>query len=391
MKLAVTLLSGALAAACARTRAVPTAADPTAAATATPPPTATATPTTPPTASATATPAVVPTATPRPADFVTVRGDQFYSRGARFPIKGFNYYPRMHPWRTFNVGEWEPQVTEKELKLGAALGANNVRMFIDFNYSLAGSPIDMPLGALMPNRQYIAHVREFIDIAGQLDLKVQFTLFDSMNWSLYQPENFWMIETYLHALIPQFANDPRILCWDLQNEPDRAIRTVGANIVIPFFQRASQLIRNLDSKQLQTIGWIGRERAKYYPDLDQHLDFWCFHFYDKAANLPELVKFYKTQTTKPVMLQEFGLPTGGPGPGGQNTEADQTAHYARVLTTLEENNMCGSVFWCLNDYPVGLAGDPPITTDHPENHFGVLRLDYSEKPVTRTLRSFWIR
>ena len=266
-------------------------------------------------------------------------------------------------------------------------------MFIDFNYSLTGTKIDAPPTSvgLIPHRQYLANVREFIDIAGRLNLPVQFTLFDSMFWDLYQPQNFWMIETYLYALIPQFANDPRIMCWDLQNEPDRAIRTIGAETVIPFFQRVSKLIRQFDPRQLQTIGWIGRERSKYFPDLDKYLDFWCFHFYDKAANLPDLVKFYKTQTTKPVMLQEFGLPTGGPGPEGQNSEADQANHYDSVLKTLDENQMCGSVLWCLNDYPIGLAGDPPIQTDHPENHFGVLRLDYSEKPVAQILRKYWRR
>lgn len=358
-------------------------------------PTATATSTATPTSTPTVTPSRTPTVTttPRPADFVSVRGDQFFYRGARFPINGFNYYPRAHPWRTFNLGEWEPDVTEKELMLGVSLGANTVRIFIDFNASLTGvltASLPESIGVI-PNRQYLAHVSEFIDLAGRLNLKVQFTLFDGMDWSFYQPEKFWLIETYLYVLISPFVNDPRIMCWDLQNEPDRAIRTVGADIIIPFFQRVSKTIRQLDPRQLQTIGWIGRDRSRYFPDLDKYLDYWCFHFYDKAANLPDLVKFYKTQTTKPVLLQEFGLPTGGPGSDGQNTETDQANHYDSVLKTLEENQMCGSVFWCLNDFPVGLAGNPPIQTDHPENHFGVLRLDYSEKPVTQILRKYWRR
>lgn len=101
------------------------------------------------------------------------------------------------------------------------------------------------------------------------------------------------------------------------------------------------------------------------------------------------MQFYKTQTKKPVMLQEFGLPTGGPGLDGQNTEQDQVTHYETVLATLEANNLCGSVFWCLNDFPIGLAGNPPLKTDSPENHYGVFRLDYSEKPVAALLRDFW--
>jgi endo-1,4-beta-mannosidase len=397
LKFFTIILGNAVMSACARAvdTVAPATITPAPTATRTSTPTATATSTATPTSTPTVTPSRTPTVTttPRPADFVSVRGDQFFYRGARFPINGFNYYPRAHPWRTFNLGEWEPDVTEKELMLGVSLGANTVRIFIDFNASLTGvltASLPESIGVI-PNRQYLAHVSEFIDLAGRLNLKVQFTLFDGMDWSFYQPEKFWLIETYLYVLISPFVNDPRIMCWDLQNEPDRAIRTVGADIIIPFFQRVSKTIRQLDPRQLQTIGWIGRDRSRYFPDLDKYLDYWCFHFYDKAANLPDLVKFYKTQTTKPVLLQEFGLPTGGPGSDGQNTETDQANHYDSVLKTLEENQMCGSVFWCLNDFPVGLAGNPPIQTDHPENHFGVLRLDYSEKPVTQILRKYWRR
>ena len=125
------------------------------------------------------------------------------------------------------------------------------------------------------------------------------------------------------------------------------------------------------------------------PALDKYLDFWCFHFYDKAERLNDLVKFYKAQTAKPVLLQEFGLATGGPGPDGANTEYDQARHYETVLATLEANKMCGSVPWALVDFPIGLAGNPPIQTDSPENHFGFFRLDYSEKPVAAVLRKYW--
>ncbi len=372
------------------TRPAPTAtprpsATPTATATATA--TSTATPTRTPTSTATPT----ATATPRAIDFMTVRGDQFFLRGERFPIRGFNYYPQLHPWKMFNVGEWEPAVTERELRIGASLGANVVRAFIDFNYSIPSSPTPTPLdaNAVTPLAQYVANARGFLDIAGRLNLKVILTLLDSLAFEMYNPANFPLIETYLRALVPQFARDPRIMCWDLQNEPDKAIRTVGDSTVIPFFQRVSKIVRALDPLQLQTIGWIDRARGQYLPALNDYLDFFCFHYYDAVDRLDSLIKFYKTQTRKPVMLQEFGLPTGGPPPEGRYTEMDQVIHYNAVLKILDDNQLCGSVFWCLNDFPIGLAGNPPIKTDSAENHFGVLRLDYGEKPVTQVLRQYW--
>jgi len=332
----------------------------------------------------------MPVAAQEPAPLVTVRGDQFYLRGAHFPIRGFNYYPRLHPWRTFHVGEWEPQVTERELALGANLGANVVRMFIDFNASLDNTKSQQRRDHYWaPIAQYVAHVREFVEIAGRLNLKIIFTLFDGMDWSFYLPQNHWLVDEYLHELVAPFVNDPRILCWDLQNEPDRALRQFNADAVIAFFKHVSEEIRRLDPQHLQTIGWIDRARAQYFAALDRHLDFWCFHFYDKAERMNDLLKFYKTQTTKPVMLQEFGLATGGPGPDGANTEQDQARHYETILAALEANQMCGSVLWALVDFPIGLAGNPPIQTDSPENHFGIFRLDYSEKPVAAVLRKYW--
>ncbi len=351
-------------------------------------PTSTRTPTPVPSATPTVTPTLVPT--PTPPELVTIRGGQFIYRGSRLPIQGFNYYPKMHPWRAFNVGEWEPRVTERELRLGVGLGANTVRIVIDYPFSLPSNreirPGEYSFG---PLPEYVRNIKEFLDIAERLGLLVIVTLFDSMDWTLYQPGYRWIAEEYLKELIPSFVDDPRILCWDLQNEPDRAIVLVSNNAVIPFFQRISTLIRQMDPRHLQTIGWIDRARARYFPDLDPYLDFWCFHFYDKASNLADLVRFYNGKTTKPVLLEEFGLPSGGPGYTGPNAESDQAEHYRSVLTTLQQNGACGSVLWILLDFPIGLAGNPPLQTDSPENHFGIFRLDYTDKPAAPVLRSFW--
>ncbi len=311
--------------------------------------------------------------------------------GQEFPIKGFNYYPRLHPWRTFHIGEWDPGGVEDELKRGVSLGANTVRIFIDYPFSLDRSKTPQakqPL--LVPMPDYIANVRHFLTIAGRLDLKAIVTLFDSMDWKLYQPENHWMAEEYVREFVPSFVGDPRILCWDLQNEPDVAIANIGSTAIIPFFQRISKQIRIMDPRHLQTIGWIDRARGKYFPDMDQYLDFYCFHFYDKAENAANLMRFYKSKTNKPVLLEEFGLATGGPGIDSQRGEDNQVAHFSTIMTALAQNDMCGSVFWTLNDFPVGLAGNPPSPNDSPENHFGVFRTDYSEKPTTAVLRKFWL-
>jgi len=366
---------------------------------------------------------------------VKVSGDQFTLRGERFPIKGFNYYPRLHPWRMFNIGEWDAPATERELRLAAGLGANVVRVFIDHPYSIGVKPLQYPtlapasatspppptpasaspmpsqtptptpppappappqtpsptptLAFVPPMPEYIQNVREFLDIAGRLDLRVILTLFDSLDFAMYQPDNHWIAEEYLKQFIPAFVNDPRVFCWDLQNEPDKAIRTVGEQSVIPFFQRVSAQIRKMDPDHLQTIGWIDRARGRYFSALERYLDFWCFHFYDDVQRLGDLISFYKGVTNKPMLLEEFGLATGGPGADGQHTELDQSLHYSHVYALIEGYKLCGSVFWILLDFPQGLAGNPPTPDDSPENHYGIYRVDYGEKPVAGTVRNAW--
>ncbi|MCL4395472.1 MAG: hypothetical protein M1482_11850, partial [Chloroflexi bacterium] len=110
---------------------------------------------------------------------------------------------------------------------------------------------------------------------------------------------------------------------------------------------------------------------------------------DKIDQLGDLIAFYKGITTKPILLEEFGLATGGPGQDGAHTELDQSLHYSLVYALLQGYALCGSVFWILIDFPKGLAGNPPTPDDSPENHFGVYRLDYSEKPVARAVRYAW--
>jgi endo-1,4-beta-mannosidase len=151
----------------------------------------------------------------------------------------------------------------------------------------------------------------------------------------------------------------------------------------------STVLRNIDSSHLQTIGWIDRAHGKYMHDLENYLDFWCFHFYDKIELLNDLIGFYKSVTTKPILLEEFGLATGGPGDDGRHTELDQSLHYSRVYSLVEGYKLSGSLFWILVDFPKGLAGNPPLPDDSPENHYGVFRLDYSEKLVAGAVRYAW--
>lgn len=142
-------------------------------------------------------------------------------------------------------------------------GKNVVRIFVDYNFSVdLKTPQPTPT-FLAPLPAYVNNVREFLDIAGRLDLKVIVTLFDSLDWAIYQPQNRWIAEEYLKIFVARFINDPRILCWDLQNEPNRALSTLGKEIVIPFFQRLALLTHSLDQNPPRTIGWIDRARALF--------------------------------------------------------------------------------------------------------------------------------
>lgn len=199
-----------------------------------------------------------------PGGFIAASGAQLTRLGRPVVLKGVNYYPQWHPW-----GEmwraWDAPQTARELRQARDdLGINALRVLLPYNYS--GSKT----GAGKVTPTLLGRMAELTQIAGELDMRLLITLFDFQHdfpapGSAAEQANI----AYLQALIAPFANDERILGWDLHNEPDHyaAWRDEGPPVVLGWLARMADVVHGLAPQQLVTVG-MGQHRNLWLPGPD---------------------------------------------------------------------------------------------------------------------------
>ena len=140
-------------------------------------------------------------------------------------VAGFNYHPSyssctFETWRCFDA-----EIFRKELAIGKKFfpGMNSVRLWLSWN-------------AWCRNPQKMTDaLKQTLDICEQLDLKTVPVLFNRWHDSMldcdgiyldhFLPKSSWLQKyglpgrEFTHDLGKKFKDDPRILAWDLCNEP----------------------------------------------------------------------------------------------------------------------------------------------------------------------------
>lgn len=328
-------------------------------------------------------------------EFVKLQGDKFLYQNQLYTIKGFNYYPKEHAWRIFR--DWDKDEVDYELQLGSSIYANSIRTFINYQHSTDNVDYQYDWRTnYHVSASYLENIEAFLALADRHGLKVILSLFDWAFWELFtQNEGQSVAEAYLGELIPKFSNDPRVMAWDVMNQPDVTASLVGANgkrDLAIFLQRISNEIKRLDMNHPITICFGDPSNppvSNIWNDLlagvQPSLDFLSFQNYappDKlSACVRELRKFMK-----PIVTMEFGRHTWSQDPQDPSDEMMQEQYYASVLRTMKNENISGSMFWTLMDFPVehnscNLMCFPVDKGESRENHFGVYRTDYSPKPA----------
>lgn len=131
---------------------------------------------------------------------------------------------------------------------------------------------------------------------------------------LLDPGQHHRLETYVRGIVAAYADDPRVLAWDIWNEPDNgpevalcdpALLAAKADLVAPLLVEAFGWARAAAPRQPLTSGiWLGDWSA---PDLLSPIqraqtassDVISFHNYGVAADFEARVRW----------LQGFGRPT----------------------------------------------------------------------------------
>lgn len=229
---------------------------------------------------------------------------------------------------------------DAELTLAASLGMNAARVYLHdllWAQDAAG---------------FVARIDAYLTVAAGHGIGTMFVLFDSC-WDAYpavgaQPmprrgvhNSGWVqspgmhvladnaqhrrLEDYVRGIVARFRDDPRVLAWDIWNEPDNGPEVAlcdpvelqaKSDLVVPLLRRAFAWSRLEAPSQPLTSGiWFGDWSA---PDLLSPIqrlqtgesDIISFHNYGTAADFGQRVKWLKT-FGRPLLCTEFmARPTG---------------------------------------------------------------------------------
>src|SRR6188508_3426470 len=201
---------------------------------------------------------------------------------------------------------------------------------------------------------------QVLQIAGEYQMKVIFVLFE---WYDQQPKPGSSDEAtnlvYMDGIIKPFAEDDRVLAWDLRNEPDfyPAWGEGMQSEVIDWLGRMALRVRTLDTRHPITVG-VGNYKNLWYMATNGStilglVDFVAFHCYDAGALAGQIAEI-KKRTSKPILLEEMGWPTSpGRDPMPENAlfdEATQSFLYTTMLDASKGADIAGAVQWTLWDY-----------------------------------------
>jgi len=301
--------------------------------------------------------------------------------GKPFRILGFNYLPSDSHWKPLKEYNWSK--VRFELSLGRELGANTVRVFIDYEYAVGNPNYSKDIFTYYHvDQEYLNTFKKLLNICNELGYKVIVTL-DPGYWEFYKPQNTWVIMKFLEEFITPFIDDRTIIAWDLMNEPDINWNMPGAPSIeehLELLMNMALKIRELDKLHLITIGWGRLENAKRLAD---YVDFISFHYYgtnitqewDDIHDVGGLVKSIRELRYygKPLVLSEFGWPVV------QDLGWDESLQakiYDSILhNLLEYEPVAGVLFWTLVDLT--------------EARFGVYSIGYSPRPSAAIINEYF--
>ena len=254
-------------------------------------------------------------------------------------LVGANFVPStaVNQLEMWQAETFDPTTIDRELGYAQSIGMNTMRVFL---HDIAWR--EDPEG-------FYSRVDKYLEIADRHGIKTLFVIFDAVwypnphpgrqpapvpglhnsGWvqspgraCLESPEKQNGLKPYVIGLLTRYKNDPRVLAWDLFNEPDNPNRQAygrdGTKIELDEADKvkfATQLLektfawaREARPSQPVTSGvWLGDYLAKPTPiqrlQLEQS-DIITFHNYDGPEELRKHIEGLK-QLGRPVLCTEY--------------------------------------------------------------------------------------
>lgn len=250
-------------------------------------------------------------------------------------LVGCNYIPgnainQLEMWQESTFSE---KTIAKELGWAASLGMNTVRVYLhDLLYE-------------QDKEGFLKRIAIFLKVAAKHKIKPMFVLFDSCwdpfpalgtqrapkphvhnsGWvqspgyaALKDPAQQPRLEAYVKGVVSRFANDKRVLAWDVWNEPDNMNNPSYLKVelpdkskyVYPLMKKAFAWARSVSPIQPLTSGvwsgdWTQHEKLKPIDKLAiEESDVISFHNYSNAASFENHVKILQ-RYNRPVICSEY--------------------------------------------------------------------------------------
>jgi hypothetical protein len=250
-------------------------------------------------------------------------------------LVGSNYIPAdaINELEMWQAESFDPKRIDLELGWAESIGMNTMRVFLH----------DLPWQ--QDPEGFRKRIDTFLQIAAKHHIKPLFVLFDSCwdpdpklgkqreprpgvhnsGWvqspgakALQDPAQVPRLEKYVKGVVGAFANDPRILGWDIWNEPDNGnsseLKDFKAEtkiaIVLLLLPRAFEWARAMQPVQPLTSGvWKGDWSAPGKLSLMEKIqialsDVISFHNYDKPEEFEKRVLWLQ-QFHRPILCTEY--------------------------------------------------------------------------------------
>lgn len=233
-------------------------------------------------------------------------------------LVGCNYIPynAVNELEMWQSDTWSPEVIDRELSWAQSLGMNIVRVFLHnlaYEQDTAG---------------YFQRIDHFLQLADQHHIKVMFVLFDSC-WNddpvsgpqpepkigvhnsgwlrcpgskmLFDPTTWHRLEAYTKDTVKRFSDDPRVLVWDLFNEPSNSGYT---DAVMPLLEKTFEWAREATPLQPITSGWwIDHSLSNEF--MFANSDIITFHNYLEPLHLERQIVELQQRFQRPVICTEY--------------------------------------------------------------------------------------
>ena len=235
-------------------------------------------------------------------------------------LAGFNYIPAtaINTTEMWQADTFDPQTSDAELALAEQAGFNCARVFLQ---CLVWE--NDPKG-------FESRLDQYLSIAKRHGLRTLFVLFDDCAFSTMtepfpgkQPDvipgeyaNGWTpspgpkrvldraawakLQAYVKAVVSRFRDDPRVLGWDVYNEPSN---TGMGNKSLPLLEAVFTWARQANPSQPLTAGVWGGTPEVTRVCLERS-DVISFHSYGKAPELERKITELRSQL-RPILCTEW--------------------------------------------------------------------------------------